>query len=288
VPAGGYTVPSYSANDPLVSPDYGGWWSRGLAIAARGWPQLATLQAIGVVLSVAAQVPSLLLVRSTQLQMTAALDEGNQPDVWPVLLRFLGVAVLAGLLAFIVSALVTLATVYIGVSVAVGGRPSLSAAFALAGRRLLPLIGWQLLSLPIFLLGFCVCVLPVLYVAAVFTVLPAVVAIERSNAVGRCFTLFNRNLGVSIARIATILVIIIVVAVVGVGLQTAVRSVLATAGPETALSVLLTTLVSTLVTAAAGIVIAPLTLAAYADMRSRIEPINAAVIAGELGVQPMA
>lgn len=56
----GYTTPPHVQEqfiDPLISPNYNGWWSRGVSIAQRGWKPLAALQAVGVVLVLLVQAP---------------------------------------------------------------------------------------------------------------------------------------------------------------------------------------------------------------------------------------
>ena len=61
VPPGGYLPPpQFGAQpvDPLVSPDYSGWWSRATTIVRHGWKPLATIQAIGLLLSLLLQAPA--------------------------------------------------------------------------------------------------------------------------------------------------------------------------------------------------------------------------------------
>src|SRR6266511_3141208 len=253
-PPGGYAIPPHvqeSLTDPLISLNYNGWWSRGVSIAKRGWKPLATLQALGVI----------------------------------------GFALVVALLAIIVAAMVTIATVHVGVSVAIGAPVRIADALHLAARRVFPLLGWQLLAIPIYLLAVCACFLPVFYVAAVFVVLPVVVAVERTNAIGRCFSLFHGNLGSSIARIATIVGLNFGVAIAGGFVGTLFDAAARAASPGT-VGLVAGSVASTLVAAAIGaalaILLAPLTLAAYADMRARLEPLNTMMIAQQLGIVPPA
>ncbi len=297
-PPSGYTTPPHQympSVDPLISQDFNGWWSRGIAIARRGWRPLAALQGAGVVLALLVQAPLgvYATLESNRIEQSVRVtdpDSAALPDLTPLFTVF-GLGIAGVLLAVFVQAVVTLATVHIGVSIAVGAPASVGEALRLAGRRVFPLIGWQLLAVPIYIVGVCLCVIPVFYVAAVFLVLPMVVAIERTNAISRCFSLFHRELGASLSRCATILGIAIGTSVVGglIGsaLDVAARSATPGDGGIIVGSVA-STLVSAIVGAMVAIVLAPLTLTAYADLRSRQEPIHGVRIAQELGIAPTA
>jgi hypothetical protein len=302
-PPSGYTVPpqrqppytdalaSPTYIDPLVSPDFAGWWSRGVSIARRGWKPLATLQAAALLLALVAQAPVAAYAALASERMNRALtasDPSAPLDLTP-LLTVLGLGLVGAMLAIIVTAIVTIATVHIGVSVATGAAVRISDALRLAARRVFPLLGWQLLAIPIYLVAVCVCFFPVFYIAAVFVVLPVVVAIERTNAISRCFSLFHGDVGLAIGRIATILGLTIGVAVVGGLIGTAVDAAVRAAVPGEG-GVIAGSVCSTLLAATIGgamaILIAPLTLTAYAGMRARQAPLNAMVIAHELGIAP--
>ncbi|WP_213450375.1 hypothetical protein [Rhizomonospora bruguierae] len=316
-PYGGYTPPPYSAyppapygayppapfgsdmppsdplTEPLISPNYSGWWGRGVAIAKRGWRPLATLQAVGVVLALLVQTPVAVyttLVSEDLNRDLARADATRSPDLGPVF-ALAGLSLLSALVAVVVSAMVTLAAVYVGVSIAVRGEVRLGDALRLAVRRALPLLGWQLLAVPLYVVGVCLCVLPVFYVAAVFLVLPAAVAIERGNAFGRCFSLFHRDLGVSVGRLATILGLSIGASLVGALFGLFINGGARASLPGTTgvvVGEVVTTLLSALIAGALAILIAPLTLTAYADMRARVEPVNTPMIAQQLGIAPPA
>jgi hypothetical protein len=294
VPPGGYLPPpQFGAQpvDPLVSPDYSGWWSRATTITRRGWKPLATIQAIGLVLSLLLQAPAavvLTLVSDDLRQSVPEPGSGEVPDLTPFFAA-MGLTVGGLLLSLLVTAMVTLAVVHVGVSVAIGTPVRIDEALRVAARRIFPLIGWQLLTFPIYLIAFCLCVLPVVYVAAVFIVLPVVVAAERTGAVGRCFTLFHRNLGVSAGRIATILGLTLAGGLIGAvftGVIEAAGRNVGSGDTGTIVGVVVSTLVTSVLGGALAILVAPLTLTAYADMRARTEPFNAMVIAQELGVVP--
>lgn len=296
VPSGGYLPPPrlgpYSA-DPLISPDFGGWWNRGVAIVRNGWKPLAALQAVGVVLSLLVQAPAAVFIAlaSDDLERSFVPSDTTGDLDWTPFLVVMSLTVLAALLALVLTTVVTLASVYVGVSVALGVPPRIGDALRMALRRLFPLLGWQLLAIPIYLVALCLCVLPIFYVAAVFIVLPVVVAVERTNAISRCFTLFHRDFGSSVGRIATILGLTIGVAVVGAvlgGVVEAATSVPLTGDAGVVTGSVLSTFLTAVIAGAVAVLTAPLTLTAYADMRARTEPVNAMVIAQQLGILPPA
>jgi hypothetical protein len=277
--------------DPLVSPDYSGWWSRATTIVRRGWKPLAAIQAVGLVLVLLIQGPVqtwTAVISNRTSQRALSTGTATQADLAPVL-QALGLSLAATLVTVIVTAIITLATVHIGVSVAVGAPVRIGDALGLAGRRILPLIGWQLLAVPIYVVGVCLCVVPVFYVAAALLVLPVVVAIERTSPIGRSFGLFHAHLGSSLARTATILGISVGTAVVGGVAGSVIK--LAAQGNVTGeggivVGSVLTTLVTAVIGGAVGILIAPLTLTAYADMRARREMTHGMTIAQEMGIAP--
>ncbi|BCB86200.1 hypothetical protein Psuf_035130 [Phytohabitans suffuscus] len=130
--------------------------------------------------------------------------------------------------------------------------------------------------------------MPGLYFGAVLVVLAPVVALERRNAIGRCFKLFHGDFGASLARVATILGILIAASVIGGGVG--VAATLA-APPQTASTgaLIAAAAVSSGFAAVIGgavrLLTDPLTVAAYADMRARVEPLSTAVLAREAGIR---
>jgi hypothetical protein len=290
-PGTGFTIPGQvqPGVDPLISPDYNGWWSRATAIVKLAWKPLAGLQAIGLLIALVIQAPVAVYVALRSDELESVLTDPEQqevPDLTP-LFAVLGFTLLLALLGIIASAIITVASVHIGVSVAVGAPVQFGDAIRLAARRVFPLLGWQILTLPIFLVAVCLCILPIFYVLAIFTVLPIVVAVERTNAIGRCFTLFHRNLGPSAARTATIVGISIGVSVVaaifGGVFDAAGRAAVDGSGGVVVGSVI-GSLFAAVLSGALAVLLAPLTLTAYADMRARVEPLNSAVIAQQLGI----
>ena len=165
-----------------------------------------------------------------------------------------------------------------------------------APPRVFPLLGWQIVAGFLMLLGVCFCILPAIYLYAVFTVLPAVVAFERTNVISRCFRLFHGDFGAALARVATIVGIAFGAGIVGSIISTIVNAVAGVpsgfTGPGTTAAdvstgaLIVATVVGGTLAAAIGrgvaVLTAPLTLTAYADMRARVEPLATPMLVREL------
>lgn len=307
-PTSGYGVPIFGQQagyDPLISPDYPGWWRRTLAVLKPGWKPLAVLQSIGFVVSLIFSVPQAIYLVLLQQDLERATridpDTGTtaQTDLTPILAVF-GIMLLGAFITVLVSAAVTIGSNHVVVSVATGNPARIGPALALAVRRMFPLIGWQILAGLIMVVGLCACILPFFYLFAVFLILPAVVTFERGSAIGRCFALFHRDLGGSISRVATIAGITIGAGVVG-GIFSAVIESIAGAptfttsdarfsdlGATYIVAIVVGSVVAELIVRTASVFTAPLTTTAYADMRSRVEPLSTATLAAEIGLAPAA
>ncbi|GAA3188602.1 hypothetical protein ACFO1B_10400 [Dactylosporangium siamense] len=306
MPTGGMFHGAIGEDDPLVSPDYAGWWRRSLAIVRQAWQPLVALQFIGFLVALAVGAPQALLALKLDSEL-GAMGTGVDPDTGaPVmpdlgkLFQVFGLTLAGSFLAIVVALVVNIACNHVAVSVAAGLRPRLGAALALAGRRLFPLIGWQFLAGLIIALGVCACVLPAIYLVAVFMLLPAVVTFERGgSAISRCFKLFHQDLGASIARIATIGGISIGVGVVAYIINLIIQTVPGqpTFDPDSSslfggigagfvVAVVIGAAVAQLMSSGAAVLTAPLTLTAYADLRARIEPTTTAILANEAGLAP--
>ncbi|GAA2605544.1 hypothetical protein GCM10010399_40700 [Dactylosporangium fulvum] len=303
-PTGGYGVPVFGQQagyDPLISPDYGGWWKRAMAVLKPGWKLFAGLQAIGVVMSLLFVIPQALYLVYLQDRLPRTNSDGvittTEVDLTPFL-AVLGITVVGIFLTYLVQFAITIASNHVGVSIAAGLKPSLGMSLSMAAKRVFPLLGWQFLAGLIILAGVCACVLPAIYLTAVFMVLPAVVTFERTNVISRCFQLFHRDLGASISRIATIAGISIGVAIIGsiiaqvvqlgFGGAQALTSDFETSGPmfttAVVVGVVVSSVISSVLAAAGSVLTAPLTLTAYADLRARVETLSTATLAAEIGI----
>lgn len=270
IPPSFYATPA----DPLVSPNYEGWWQRGTTLAGRVWKPALILHAIAAVPSLALMVPAevLLNVESQKIQAillngTAAL--GDLGGYLSAILLFTGAALLVAL----ISSLTAAVNVHLVIQAATGRPVNLRAATVAGLRRAPAIIGWILLGNLLTSLALLMCVLPVFYVGAAFMVLPVLVTLERGSGISRAFALFHADLGTSIARVATVFALTTVLAV-GLGAVALVLELTigGTAGLVTA------ALWRGLHYLAAGLIVTPLLVTAYADMRSRLEPFSTAYL----------
>ncbi|WP_433216823.1 hypothetical protein ACQP00_08520 [Dactylosporangium sp. CS-047395] len=306
IPSGGYGIPAAGQQagfDPMISPDYGGWWQRSIAIFKGAWKQLAILQFIGFLLTLLVVIPEGIWFLSAFTDVIGSAGTENEPSLTPLLAPFLLLFV-GAVVAGMVGSLITVAGNQIAVTVASGQRPRLGPAFSVAMRRFLPLWGWQFLSALITLVGLCLCILPGIYLYAVFIILPAVVTFERGGAaISRCFQLVHKDFGSAIARIATIVGLGVLVGVVtyfiGQIIEVAISGVQQASfdpSSETSdqvvlssaviASIVVSRLVTSLLEAAMKLFTDVLTVTAYADMRARNEPLSTAQLAAEIGVEP--
>jgi hypothetical protein len=265
--------------DPLISADYNGWWQRGIAIVKAAWRPLVTLQAIGLVVGLAVRWPAAIF------QATVTINRDTGTANLGRLFGSLAISFVGLIAAALVSMVVTLAIVHVTVVAATGEQPNVGDALRLAVKRLLPLIGWGLLAGLIVFVGLCACILPGIYFYAVFVIVPPVVMLERTNVIARCFKLFHGNIGASLARVATIigitLVVGFIVGAIGGAIGVAVATNTASTGGRIAADLVSTTL-GIVASAALGVLLGPLTVLAYADMRARVEQVNAGVVRQEL------
>ncbi|MEU4624433.1 hypothetical protein AB0G04_31210 [Actinoplanes sp. NPDC023801] len=261
--------------DPLVSPNFEGWWRRSFALAGRIWKPALTLQAILLVPMAALVVPAGVVMSEQQekLQKATVARPGDLTPLADFMTAVLGSVGLT-FVAALISMVATSITARMVVLAATGQPVTLKAAAGTALRRAHAVIGWQIVATLVAGVSLLACFLPVIYVAAVIMILPVVVTLERGTGLGRCFALFNADLGTSVSRIATIfglnVAASVVLGVIGAVLEVAVGGTTGAvaAGALNALYYL-----------PAGVVLPPLLVTAYADMRARREPFSTAYLA---------
>ena len=268
-PPPGYALPPQfyaSPEDPLVSNDIGGWWNRSFRLLQKAWRPLLLVHLISV--------PPLEIL-TAWAQIAATNDIGTDPehitlsDLRNVLL-LLGVALVVGGL---LSAVVSLAGQRILVQAATGRPISVGAALLEGLRRTPALIGWGIPISLMIIVGLFFCIVPGLYFGAVFTVLPAVVLLERGKAISRSFQLLHADVGAALGRI----VIYYAVSILFVIVQSLFTSAVAAIGTSTAVTVA-STAVGIVFTLASAVAVTPMVLTAYADMRARREPFSTAYL----------
>lgn len=271
-PAYGQLPPTYYAppDDPLVSSDFSGWWTKSFRLLRGAWRPVAVLQLISAV----PQVFFLVLLDIRTNDLVTALD--NEPDVDELgaLFRpYVGV-VLPLLIALLVGMVSGLAALQLLVQQATGRPLSIGQALSVAIRRVPALIGWGVPAALLVVVGLVFCLLPGIYLMLVFSILSTVVLLERGNAFSRVFALFHADFGASLARV-------LVAGGVAFGLNTVANIITnpisAMAGPSTTTSIITQTISGVIAVAGSTLTIAFL-LTAYADMRARHEPFSTAYL----------
>ncbi|WP_412738346.1 hypothetical protein [Krasilnikovia sp. MM14-A1259] len=281
--------------DPLISANFAGWWGRGFALLKAVWRPMALVQLVWV-------IPVLVVLIAVQLSFmdrlndaAASMDQLNEAaasaqrgvtanidpgSLFMPLLVLIPALLVAGLVGLVVSG----ATYQLMIQRVTGQPVSIGAALMASLRRVPALLGWGILGGMAVTLGFICCILPGFYVAAVVSILTAVVMVERGSGVGRCFQLFNADLGTSISRIATIAGLGIGVSVVSSIVTSIVAAIsggtggFAVQGHVTAASIIAQAVVTCLFSVISGTLFPPLLLTAYADMRARTEPFSTAYL----------
>ncbi|MBG0569204.1 hypothetical protein I4J89_48155 [Actinoplanes sp. NEAU-A11] len=255
-----------------MSPTFGGWWSRAFALFSAAWRPMAMVQLIWafplVLLGVVINLAPAETETSTNVEFTG--------DVLAVLLTILGAFLVATLLSLVTQ----LATIQILVQRATGQPVSVGGALMTGLRRAPAMLGWGFLAGLLIVVGLVLCVLPGLYMALVMLVLPVIVLLERGNGIGRAFKLFHADFGAAIGRVATIVGIMLAFGLV----ETVLSSYLVTPsnlsddGVDVGLA-LTAAVISAAFSIISSIVVSPLLLTAYADMRARHEPFSTAYLA---------
>ncbi|GAB1645509.1 hypothetical protein [Krasilnikovia sp. MM14-A1259] len=273
-PPGLYPTP----DDPLVSADFGGWWSRSFRLLKAVWRQAAMVQLLWVGPVVVAGTLASFFLGSTFTDVVNTPAD-VQPD-WHPLLRSLYFLVPLGLLLGLLGALASLAMAHLVVQAAVGRPPSVRHALRHAGPRVPAYIGWGLLGGLLTMVGFVCCILPGYYVAIVVMILPTVVLLERGRAVARCFRLFHASPGAALARLATMIGLGIAIGIVQqviLGIVTAPLGSFST-DRMAGVAFLAVMTLGVVLSAMSQVVLAPMNVTAYADMRARHEPFSTAYL----------
>jgi hypothetical protein len=195
--------------------------------------------------------------------------------VLEILLLIAAIAVIGALLSLTVQ----LAMLHALVQRATGQPVSVGAALVGGLRRFPPLLGWGFLQGLMIVVGLLFCLLPGIYVILALYVLPAVVLLERGNGIGRTFELFHANFGAAIARVATIVGVTLAFALVEGAFSTVISGgSLFSDGNVGTVAAVADGVVSVTLSIISSIVVTPLLLTAYADMRARREPFSTAYL----------
>ena len=212
-PASDYSIPSQftpptNRTDPLVLPPgsaYGAWFSTIMDVAKRSWKSLLIIAAIGI----AAPLAIVSLV-------SYSMDVGGMLSGFGFFthsgfsfIGFLG-ALFVKLLLLIAAAFVTSAGWAAGswalVQEAKTGRSAnVNEAFQFGLKRAMRLFPWAVLAGIAFFVGYLVLWVPVLAVAFGFSMFGFAATFENTgNPLTRSFTMVIRNIGPTLARVATV------------------------------------------------------------------------------------
>ena len=278
----GYPQPmGFDPADPLISNDFNGWWQRSFQLVRAAWRPIAVIQAIIGVPALILLLPTTVIFQNRQREAFERLEASTDADAFPNMSdMFAGFPIL--LAAAAVTGLLfvfgQLAAQQVVVFTATGRTGNLvGPAMLAAARRVLPLIGWYLLAIPVLVVAAVLCFFPVIYVGAALTVLPVVILLERGNGIGRCFQLFHARIGVSVSRIATIYGLSLAAGMLLTLLTTIVDTTIGGSftTPNTTATVINAVLQSVYYFVT-YLVLAPLLVTTYADMRARREQFSTA------------
>jgi hypothetical protein len=274
--------PRFDPSDPLVSNDYSGWWQRVIEVIRRGWRTLLLIQLVSQVPMVLLLVPVWVWSYGFVSDLVAQAEGGVEPDFRAASPGFL-VLLATVLVAVLVYTAAQLATARAVVAIATGRPASVGAELAAGARRLPAYVGWLLLTLPIVLVAFCFCVLPIFYVGAVLMLLQAVVMFERGNAIARCFQLFHHDIGAAAGRIATAWGISLAIGMI-LSFASFFFQAIGAAGPAATPNLVggvVSVFLNLILSLATVVLVQPMLVLAYADLRARREGLTAGQLTAE-------
>ncbi len=261
--------PPIGDDDPLISPDYAGWWRRGFALFKATWNLLLAVHLV-------AGAVSALLAVAGAVMAGRYLGRGVTEMVLLIVAPhalFDGIALMVG--------------VYLVVGAAAGRRPGVATALRAAAGRLGPLIGWTVVTWAVIGLGLVFGVLPGLYAWLVFLILPPAVAFGRGGGAA-CLSLVHGNPGTALARLSTVGSVL----AIGVWVRHLVQfaivvlillSEIGPLGEDFGVVAVFVVALSVVVNAALAAFAGPLVVCAYADLRARRDgPLTTADLAAEL------
>lgn len=178
--------------DPLVPADFGGWVEKVVGIVRRSFAQLLMIQ-IG-----------LTVVSAVGVAILDDIAVSRDPTVATFGLFILAIAIL-----LIFTAFAQVSSFFIATLDAADEPNSTGATFRFASDRVLPLMGWSVVSSIMMVIGFVLLVIPGIYLSIVFVAtLIGVVTVERGN-IDRCFRLVNQRIWPTTGRMLLVFLIFI-------------------------------------------------------------------------------
>lgn len=246
--------------DPLVSPDWAGWWQRSTLLLRATWQPLLAIQGAAAVVGTAVGGPAVARYSSTATTLT------DFSDISPFV-EALGWLAFGALVPLPVAAWGLLTGLHLAATRATGRGGDVAASMVAALRRLPAMIGWLLPAIVLIFVGFVLCFVPAFYLAAALSTLPAVVLFERGSGLRRSFRLFHTDLAAALGRIGTLAALCLMATVAANAL---INPVVAITGSELVSTVFIL-LAQAVSSTAIGVIAVPFLLTTYADLRSRRE-----------------
>lgn len=291
----------FDPDDPLVNPHFAGingWFNRISGVFKRSGKSMAAIFAItylipNIVLTVLGAAAQFLflsrLLPTVPNQPTRVAPDPQLFDKWGLpLLAFAGIALIAILVLYVIELTGYAAATYAVTREAIGQRVGLGEALGYGFRRSFGLLGWLFLGGLLTVIGFIFCILPGFYMVAALALVGPIYLFERRNALGRSFSIFNKNLGRVLGRLA-----ILLCALIGAGILNGIIGVIGSliSGNIGSTTINLNaTIATSTVSSLLGVIIQlPLTmfifsgiLLTYTEQRGFEGPVNAATLATEL------
>ncbi|QDY10842.1 hypothetical protein FJK98_29910 [Micromonospora sp. HM134] len=283
---GPYAGP-WGPEDPLVNPPYAGlegWFGRCTGAVRRSWrPLLPLLLLTQVVPAVAVSLLSLGMgPDATVLPADGSLPEGYLSD-----LVIYGVSVFLVALAFgVVQGIGWAGGTWVVTRQAAGQPADLPGALRYGARRCLGLWGWMLVLGVLVGVGFCLCLLPGIYLAFALALAGPVYLFEGQNPIGRSFRMFHDRLGMVLGRVALVALAVLLGSVLGGVVESVGTLPFGTdpfTAPGTAVGAVAVILVSAVLVLPAYLMQLVGLVVTYAEQRAQEGPVNVTRLVAELG-----
>ncbi|MEU7802052.1 hypothetical protein AB0B10_22565 [Micromonospora arborensis] len=290
----GWYPPGYGfdPNDPLVTPPgagLAGWFNRCGGALRRGWRQLVPILLLTQVLPAAVLSvislgldPSAKWAAQAEADPTAVLPDNFVADLLGIIVVLVGGSLVIGL----VQAVGWAAGSWVITQQAAGQPGNLESALRYGLRRALGLWGWTMLISVLVGVGFCLCVLPGIYLAFALSMAGPVYLFERRDPIGRSFRMFHDRLGLLLGRVALVALAVIIGSLIPGALEGAGTSAFGTdplASPGSAAGAVVVIGVTAVLALPAHLAQLIGLLVTYAEQRAHEAPVNTAGLAAELG-----
>lgn len=289
-PGGGYppyTAGAWGPEDPLVNPPYAGlegWFARCTGTLRRSWRTLLPLMLLTQV--VPAVAVSLLSLGMGPDATTLPAD-GSLPTDYLSDLVIYGVSVFLVALAFgVVQGIGWAGGTWVVARQAAGQPADLPGALRYGARRCLGLWGWMLVLGLLVGVGFCLCLLPGIYLAFALALAGPVYLFEGQNPIGRSFRMFHDRLGMVLGRVALVALAVFLGSVLGGVVESVGTLPFGTdpfTAPGTAVGAVAVILVSAVLVVPVYLVQLVGLVVTYAEQRAQEGPVNVVRLVAELG-----